>query len=67
MKHLRDILVKTILLLLLFWGLLVMQGVGDSFSGSKSGCVTCHTDLGMLKKNLSEKENKESAMTAGMG
>ena len=38
---------------------------GDSFADS--GCVTCHTDEEMIKKNLSKKKVKKSALQAGAG
>jgi hypothetical protein len=38
---------------------------GDS--SAASGCVTCHTDEDMIKKNLSKKEVKKSALQAGAG
>ena len=38
---------------------------GDSFAATS--CVTCHTDEEMIKKNLSEKKGKKSALQAGTG
>ena len=32
-----------------------------------SGCVTCHTDQEMLKKNIAAKQGKKSAMQSGAG
>jgi hypothetical protein len=58
---------KGVFVALLSWILLVTWGANYAFSGSKSGCVTCHTDLRMLKKSLSKMEKKESELIAGMG
>ena len=38
---------------------------GDSFAASSF--LTCHTDEDMIKKNLSKKEGKKSALQAGTG
>ena len=37
------------------------------YSFAASSCVTCHTDEEMIKKNLSEKKGKKSALQAGTG
>ena len=67
MPQIRRSFPKLMLLALLSWGLLLIWGVGYSFSESKSGCLICHTDVRMLKKTLAKEEKKESASIAGMG
>ena len=58
--NLKDLLIAIIAVL--FLGSFL---VGDSFADSS--CVTCHTDEDMIKKNLSKKEGKKSALQAGTG
>ena len=36
-------------------------------AAADSGCVTCHTDQEMLKKNLAAQKGKKSAMQSGAG
>lgn len=40
-------------------------GVPDLFA--QSSCVACHTQESMLKKNLTAKKEKKSALTSGAG
>ena len=58
--NLKDIVIAIIAVLLLGSFL-----VGDSFADSS--CVTCHTDEDMIKKNLSKKKVKKSALQSGVG
>jgi hypothetical protein len=55
-------------------GLLACLGVGlflvanlQVANGAQSGCVTCHLDKEMLKKNITVAEGQKSAMQSGAG
>ena len=41
--------------------------LGQTDLAAQSSCVSCHTKENMLKKNLSPKEEKKSALTSGAG
>jgi hypothetical protein len=36
-------------------------------TGAESGCITCHLDKEMLKKNIAVAEGQKSAMQSGAG
>ena len=47
--------------------LCISFSLGPTDSLAQSSCVSCHTKESLLKKNLSPKEEKKSALTSGAG
>ena len=60
-------LLKTVVLLLLAFGLCLTIGVQPAGTTSRSSCVTCHTDEKALIRNLSPVKQQKSALTSGAG
>ncbi len=50
-----------------FLTLCISFSLGLTDSLAQSSCVSCHTKENLLKKNLSLKEEKKSALTSGAG
>ena len=50
-----------------FFTLCISFSFGLTDSLAQSSCVSCHTKENLLKKNLSPKEEKKSALTSGAG
>ncbi|HUU40123.1 MAG TPA: hypothetical protein VMW42_04200 [Desulfatiglandales bacterium] len=67
MKSVLGFNLKNIFIALVSVSIPLTLGAAQTLTVPESSCVTCHTDLKILKKTLSKTDRKESALIEGMG